>query len=80
VLIGAIGAETRTTSDTMTAGSGFTLLANASAINNGQPSSSITIFPEFETVNAQGTYTASGTLSSGNNRNWAAIIVAYKTQ
>ena len=76
LLIGAIGVETRTSSDTMTAGGSFILLNNASA-DGGSRAASITVFPEYQVVTTTGNYTASGTLSSGNNRQWAAAIVPY---
>ncbi len=76
-VVGAIGAEARTSFDTMAAGASFTLLPAASA-DTGSSSSSITIYPEYRIVSATGAYTASGTLSSGNSRNWAADIVTYK--
>jgi hypothetical protein len=79
LLIGAIGTESRTSSTTMTAGSGYTLLNNASA-DTGSSGSSITIFPEYQPVYVTGTYTANGTLSGSTSRNWAAVIVTYKTQ
>jgi type II secretory pathway pseudopilin PulG len=79
LLFGAIGTESRISSTTMTAGSGYTLLNDASA-DTGSSGSSITIFPEYQPVYATGTYTANGTLSGSTSRNWAAVIVTYKTQ
>jgi hypothetical protein len=77
LLIGAIGAETRLSTDTLTPGFGFTALNPASA-EGSSVASSIVVWPEYQIASATGAYTASGTLSSGTSKNWAAGIVTYK--
>jgi prepilin-type N-terminal cleavage/methylation domain-containing protein len=79
VIFGAIGVEDRISSDTMTAGTGFTLLTPASA-DTGTGNTSITVFPEYTIASTTAAYTASGTLSFGGGAKWAALVVTYKTQ
>jgi hypothetical protein len=79
VIFGAIGVEDHISSDTMTAGTGFTLLTPASA-DTGSGNTSITVFPEYTIVSTTAAYTASGTLSGGGGAKWVALVVTYKTQ
>ncbi len=74
LLIGAVGSESKISSTTMTAGSSFTLLNNASA-DTGNSSTSITVFPEYRIVSATGAQTAGGSLLSSDR--WAAGIATY---
>ncbi|HVX61446.1 MAG TPA: DUF4214 domain-containing protein [Pirellulales bacterium] len=70
LLIGAIGVQ-GPGSDTFAPGSGYSLVGRAGA----DAGPSVTVNPEFRTVNAIGQYHADGAL--GASRNWAAAIATY---
>src|SRR5439155_2576958 len=61
LLVGAVGVETQST-ETFTAGSGYTLLSRVGSATGGSADLHITISPEFRTVAATGAYAADGAL------------------
>ena len=76
LLIGAIGVEGKS-SDTFTAGSGYTALSSTGSGQSGSDGTIyITIDPEYRIVSTAQGYTANGTL--GTSRLWAAAIATYK--
>src|SRR5207245_4678998 len=78
LLIGATGAEARTSSETFTATgtlSNHNNLWDASA-DTGSSASSITIFPSYVIVAANGTYAATGTF--GSSRLYECAIVTLR--
>src|SRR5207249_1995537 len=76
LLIGAIGVETKS-NDGFTPGSGYTALSAAGSGQGGpDPTTHISIDPEYQVVSTAQTYAANATLP--NSRLWAAAIATYK--
>jgi VCBS repeat-containing protein len=73
LLIGAIGVQGHST-DSFTAGSGYTAIGRTGTNDGGLFASNVTINPEFQTVSATGAYSATGTIP---NRDWGAAIATY---
>ena len=77
MLIGAIGVETKS-NDGFTSGSGYTALSAAGSGQGGpDPTTHISIDPEYEVVSTAQAYAANATLP--NSRLWAAAIATYST-